>query len=200
LESIGVEVIAGNHTVNQFKNWLIENGKYIDKILLSRPTVAPDYIDYLKKYSSSSLIYYGNDIHYLRIEQQYKITKDNIHLKEIERVRDLEHKIWEDIDTIYYPSVDEENYIRDWCENRKLINKEIRTIPVYAYTNFIINPSDNLEARKGIIFVAGFSHTPNIDAAKWLVNEVLPLVNKNLTNFKISRVLLVPSLSIINDS
>jgi GT2 family glycosyltransferase/glycosyltransferase involved in cell wall biosynthesis len=196
LESIGVEVIAGNHTVNQFKNWLIENGKYIDKILLSRPTVAPDYIDYLKKYSSSSLIYYGHDIHYLRIEQQYKITKDNILLKEIERVRDLEHKIWEDIDTIYYPSVDEENYIRDWCENRKLINKEIRTIPVYAYTNFIINPSDNLEARKGIIFVAGFSHTPNIDAAKWLVNEVLPLVNKNLTNFKITLVGSNPSQDI----
>lgn len=185
LEKIGVEVIAGNNIVGQFKNWIIENGKSIQKTFLSRPHIAPEYLDLLKKYSKSDLVYYGHDIHYLRLEKQYEVTKQPELIKEIEWIKGLEHQLWKDIDTIYYPSIDEENYILEWCGEQSLPNKTIRTIPVYAYDEFIPNPSENLEHRRDIIFVAGFGHTPNIDAAKWLVNEVLPFITKKSLTFKV---------------
>jgi glycosyltransferase involved in cell wall biosynthesis len=33
--------------------------------------------------------------------------------------------------------------------------------------------------RRDIMFVAGFNHPPNIDAAKWFVNEVFPIIKAN---------------------
>lgn len=185
LEKIGVEVIAGNHTVGKFQNWISENGKYIKKVFLSRPHIAIDFIELLKKFSKADLIYYGHDIHHLRLEKQYEVTKNREIINEIEWVKGLEYQIWKDIDTIYYPSKDEESYLKNWLKEKSLLNKTIRTIPVYAYDNFISNPSDNLANRKDIIFVAGFGHTPNIDAAKWLVKDVLPHVIKKSSNFKL---------------
>jgi glycosyltransferase involved in cell wall biosynthesis len=35
---------------------------------------------------------------------------------------------------------------------------------------------DGPGAREDIVFVAGFAHGPNVDAAKWLVREIMPLV------------------------
>jgi O-antigen biosynthesis protein len=42
------------------------------------------------------------------------------------------------------------------------------------------------EARKDIIFLGGFQHTPNIDAALFLSNEIFPLLKKKITDLKLS--------------
>ncbi|MEZ5331666.1 MAG: glycosyltransferase family 4 protein [Thermoanaerobaculia bacterium] len=36
------------------------------------------------------------------------------------------------------------------------------------------------EEREGLLFVGGFRHAPNRDAARWLVEEILPLVRREL--------------------
>jgi len=32
--------------------------------------------------------------------------------------------------------------------------------------------------RRGVAFIGGYSHAPNLDAAKWLISEIMPLVRK----------------------
>ena len=196
LEKIGVEVIAGNKIAGNFEKWIIENGKNIHKTFLSRPHIAKDYIALLKKHSKTNLIYYGHDIHYLRLRKQYEITQQPEILKEIEIHKELEHQLWRDVDTIYYPSVDEESYIREWCNAQNLANKKIKTIPVYAYDEFISNRYSNLDKRRDIIFVAGFGHPPNADAAKWFVQKVLPFITKKSETFKVLLVGSNPSVEV----
>ena len=179
LEAVGIEVVAGNRTVGKFEDWIAQNGQNIDTILLSRPHVAVDFIDAIGRYSNAKVIYYGHDIHYLRLQKQYEVTKNTALLNEQSRFKALEHKMWESIDTIYYPSVEEEQYINRWREETGVSPGKVRTIPVYAYDSFEENPAENLVDRRDIIFVAGFNHPPNIDAAKWFVNEVFPIIKAN---------------------
>jgi glycosyltransferase involved in cell wall biosynthesis len=40
------------------------------------------------------------------------------------------------------------------------------------------------ESRHGIIFVGGFGHSPNIDAVKYFVSEVMPLIREKLKGIK----------------
>jgi glycosyltransferase involved in cell wall biosynthesis len=49
-------------------------------------------------------------------------------------------------------------------------------VPLYAYEDLPPDPADNLGERRDLLFVAGFAHAPNADAAQWFVREVLPLV------------------------
>ncbi len=179
LEALGIEVVAGSRTVGKFEDWIAQNGKNIDTILLSRPHVAVDFIDAIQRHSNAKVIYYGHDVHYLRLQKQYEITKNPAVLNELSRFQALEHKMWESIHTIYYPSVEEEHHINQWRKDHGVGSGTIRTIPVYAYDSFEENPEANLSDRRGIIFVAGFNHPPNIDAAKWFVNEVFPIIKAN---------------------
>jgi len=49
----------------------------------------------------------------------------------------------------------------------------VQVVP-WAYTSaLMVSPASQ---RSGVIFVGGYRHTPNVDAAKWLVTEIMPLV------------------------
>jgi GT2 family glycosyltransferase len=188
LENIGVEVIAGNHTVNQFKNWIIENGSFLDQIFLSRPHISVDFIDLIKQYSKAKTIYYGHDIHYLRLEKQHEVTKEEKLLKDIDLHKKLEEKMWKNVDVIYYPSIEEEVYVNNWLQKESITNILCRTIPVYAYDSFEDNKNKDFEERSNILFVAGFGHPPNIDGAIWFVEKIFPLVIEKNPNVKLTLV------------
>jgi glycosyltransferase involved in cell wall biosynthesis len=66
---------------------------------------------------------------------------------------------------------------------------EAYTMPLYYFDE--TPPVSEPRHRSGILFVAGFDRPPNVDAAKWLVREILPLV-RGRTGEKV-RLLLVGS-------
>ena len=49
---------------------------------------------------------------------------------------------------------------------------------MYGYAEVAANQSASLAKRRDILFVAGFAHPPNVDAATWLVQQILPLVQQ----------------------
>jgi glycosyltransferase involved in cell wall biosynthesis len=51
------------------------------------------------------------------------------------------------------------------------------TVPAYAYDDYPADPGGHLVARRNLLFVAGFAHQPNADAAAWFVESVLPLIS-----------------------
>jgi len=40
--------------------------------------------------------------------------------------------------------------------------------------------------RKGILFIGGYNHTPNVDAVKWLCSDIMPLVWERLPDVKLT--------------
>lgn len=175
LEQAGVEIFHGPEYSDQFEQWIERNGDYIDYVLLSRPHVSIHFIDSLRRFSKATILYYGHDVHHLRLQDQLKLERSSSIESELASVQRWEHKLWSLVDTIYYPADGETAYVREWLSEHHGKAKAL-TIPVYAFDSFPDMPWGNLASRKDLVFVAGFAHAPNGDAAEWFVRDVLPKI------------------------
>ena len=61
------------------------------------------------------------------------------------------------------------------------LNSYIEVLPLIMDNN---NGQIESSSRSDIIFVGGFGHSPNIDAVKYFVSEVMPLIRKKLKGVK----------------
>ncbi len=176
LEQMGVEIYWGVEQRLSFTHWVKGHGKYIDYFLLSRPDVAIWYIDAARANSNARILYYGHDIHHLRLAEQASVAQNDLRTRrEEQRVKEVEQRIWLNVDIIYYPSDSEMEYVRAYLRD-KTAKPIVRTIPLFGYDKIPQSEGNDITERHDVMFVAGFAHPPNIDGAFWLVKSVMPLV------------------------
>lgn len=184
----GVEVVYGAEYRQGFAQWMQQHGADIDAVLLSRPYIAINFIEAVRRSTAAPLLYYGHDVHYLRIEDHLRMQpSDRVLRAELETARNLEHKVWEQVDVVYYPSASETQHVRAWLDEHA---PQVRchTIAAYAFDDFPADPGSRLAERHDLIFVAGFAHLPNVDAAKWFVGEVLPHIRRHRPQIRLDLV------------
>ncbi|KQN95931.1 glycosyl hydrolase family 1 [Stenotrophomonas sp. Leaf70] len=176
LQQLGVEVLHGGEYVGRFAEWARENGQQIDVAILNRPHISGSYVEPLRRNSAARLLYYGHDIHHLRMQQQLALAPDPTLQAAMEAFREQEWAMWRAADAILYPSDEETAHVTAWLEANGG-RAVARTIPLYGYPDVPADASQTLSTRQDILFVAGFAHPPNVDAACWLVREILPRVH-----------------------
>jgi GT2 family glycosyltransferase/ubiquinone/menaquinone biosynthesis C-methylase UbiE len=175
LQQLGIEVVYGPDRASHFETWLRENGAHVDCFLLSRPQIAIGLIDAIRAHSRARIVYYGHDVHYLRLQRQMLLTGDKRLRNEEQQLRRMEQNIWRSADVIYYPSDSETAHVSAWLAQVGA-NAVARTIPLYGFESFPSDPGEGLAARRDVMFVANYRHPPNVDGALWLVREVMPQV------------------------
>ena len=180
LQQYGVEVIYGPEYegTRAFEEWVRQNRDLVDYFLLSRPDVASAYIGAIRKHSSVPILYYGHDVHHLRLREQMKVERKSIVLQtEAGRVEQAEQRVWSEVDVIYYPSESEVAYVEAW-RKKSGADALVRAMPAFAYEGVMESPDIDLHERRDLMFVGGFNHPPNVDAVEWLCRDILPLVRK----------------------
>lgn len=178
LEQLGVEILYGNSYANNYKTWLKNNSKYFEYFFLNRPHISEKYIDILKDYSNSKIIYYGHDLHSLRETREFLLTGNKNKLKSADIWRDREFKLMRKSFISLFPSqieIDEIKHIES--------NINARAIPAYLFETFE-NRKRNISITKDIMFIGGFTHEPNVDAVLWFVNNVWTKIKKALPELK----------------
>ena len=170
LQQMGILVLYGPKYAENCKEWLIENLPYFDVVYLNRPHITIKYIDLIKEHATGRIIYYGHDLHFLRIHREYELSGDKKLLEESEKWKEQELYIMHKADMNYYPSEVE-------CTEIHKIDPEI---PVKAITAYVYDRFQNIaympEKRDGLLFVGGFGHTPNLDAVQWFLDKIYPEV------------------------
>ena len=177
LMKMGVELINGPRGLGGLKAYVEEWGDEFDAILVSRPDVAEKFIDQARK-TRARLVYYGHDLHFNRMRQEAEKFGDKSMQAKADNMLNLERKIWREVDVSLYPSQEEAQVamaLEPKCD--------VRAILPYAYEAF--GADQTARAREGLLFVAGFAHPPNVDAAIWLVSEVLPLVREQVPDVQL---------------
>lgn len=177
LQALGVEVMHGPEYVERFEDWVSENGRYLDAAILNRPHVAVNYLRALREHSKARVLYYGHDIHHLRLEQQLRLAADPRVQRDMEQVRGQEWAMWRDADVVLYPSDDETAHVNEWLRTNAG-RAQALTVPLYGYPDVLQAYREGPAGRQDILFVAGFAHAPNVDAARWLVHDILPRVRE----------------------
>ena len=178
LQQLGVEVLCGDWYYLNWKTWLKENAKYFDYAFLNRPHIAVRYIDILRSYSKAKIIYYGHDLHFLRTQREYDLTKQPSLLQESNDWRKKEFSLMQKADVVYYPSHVEVEMIHR--ENPAICAK---AIPVYLFDK-VPDVVYKREKRKDLFFIGGFAHKPNVDAVKWFSSEIMPLLRMEIPDIR----------------
>lgn len=169
LQQMGVEVLVGESIARHLNRWLADNAPYIDAVYLHRPHVAEQFLGPLHKMNPRPpIVFFGHDLHYLRIQREMAVTGDESLAQTAQSWRKREYAVFDQVDRIYYPSEIEIEKIR---AERPDLN--LRAIPLYVLEDKQCAPHDPATARD-ILFVGGFNHPPNVDAVCWFVSEVLP--------------------------
>ena len=170
LQARGVEVIYGSRRSGGLARYLDEAGAEIDAVLLSRPHVAEPHLDALRrKAPRARIVYYGHDLHFRRLEREAQATGRAELEKEARKCERQERAIWRAVDLVLYPSAEEAAEVRALEPGTAA-----RALVPYAFDEF--RDAEDVGDRDGILFVAGFAHPPNVDAATWLVAEVMQRV------------------------
>ena len=164
LQRMGVEALY-DPFVNSLEDWLRQNGAEIDLVLLSRPRESGRALKPVRRFTRAPVLYYGHDLHHVRQQHEAEVMNKPEKAKGARKLCDLERRIWRETDATIYPSQEEVD---------RVLQLEPETaafaMPAYCFEGFARR--EQATAGAEIVFVAGFAHPPNIDAALWLAGAV----------------------------
>jgi O-antigen biosynthesis protein len=180
LQAIGVEVVYGADNRDHFGQLLEELGQSLAAVLINRPMIAREYLPQVRTHSTAKVLYYGHDIHYLRLRDQARLLKTRPN-GEQRLMSHLEPRIWKLSDVVLYPSDSEVSEVR-------ALDPAIdaHQIPLLAFDSFGEPCTTRRNAKPKLLFVAGFGHPPNRDGALWLLRDVLPLLRHRGVEFELN--------------
>jgi O-antigen biosynthesis protein len=188
LQKLGVEVLYGTLDVNAE---LATIGPKLDLVILSRPHQAGRWLDVVREFAPSATVAYDTvDLHWLREARRSVLGGSSSSFLDVDNgngellapkalaLRHLELAMIRASDaTIVVSSCEREQVQRD------VPGAEVVVIPTVHDIGSFVPPPEN---RSGILFVGGFEHHPNVDAAMCLVNEVMPAVWRELGEVKVT--------------
>lgn len=178
LEDLGIEVLYGQKYALGWKNWVKENAKYIDTVVLSRPHISKKYIDFIKQNTTAKIVYYIHDLHFLREAREFELTQNPKLKASSEYWKKIELDLMEKSDVVVTFSADEKKIIDEYVSGQKAV-----VTPLFIFDEFNCEPL-SLFGRKDLLFVGGFNHKPNEDAVLWFVNEIWPTILKEIPDCK----------------
>jgi glycosyltransferase involved in cell wall biosynthesis len=114
-----------------------------------------------------------------RFLQEAKIKNDFEIRRKSEKFRLIEQRLARIADGIITVSDADQNYISSLAQHQN---------NYFRIGNFHprVEPGPQFSSRSGLIFVGGFSHSPNIDAVEYFVHEILPLVRIHLPDIHLT--------------
>ncbi len=176
LQALGVEVIHGARFRDGFDGFMAERADLYDMVLLSRPHVAVNYIDVVRRHSRARIVYYGHDVHFRRMMAQRTLEGRPAEDDDVAAMRTQELGIAGRSDLVLYPSEEEATVMAG------LLNgKDVRAIAAYRFQAGELAVARAALMQRAptigpirLLFVGGFAHPPNIDAITWFCREVLP--------------------------
>ena len=170
LERRGIEIIRAPVTVSQ---WLEKNGKHVREVLVARPQIADEILAQLRAHTKAHIAYYTHDLHHVRLLRQAQLQADPKLQAEAVRFKALETNIFQNVDHVTTPSTAEAEIIEHLSPKTP-----VTVLPLHYYDDADIcsRSQEHFTAVSDVVFVGGFPHPPNVDAALFIAKDVMPIV------------------------
>ncbi|GGG76647.1 glycosyl transferase family protein [Parapedobacter pyrenivorans] len=172
LVNMGVWVLNKPSFQKSSKNVLKRVIQWVDVAWVCRPGTNRRYGRFIKKFGVR-WINDTVDIHFLREERALKMgMMSQRKSRKVARRKRRELSLLHDADTVVAITDVEADLLSSYGVSRVVV------IPNVHHPISVEQPA--FDTRKGICFIGSYRHLPNIDAATWLVNEIMPLVWEKL--------------------
>ncbi|WVK05423.1 glycosyltransferase [Xanthomonas campestris pv. olitorii] len=172
LQQLGVEVWYAPF-LEGIGSWLRSHGARFAVVLLVRHHVAHACLPLLRQYARQARTLFDTvDLHYLRERRCAELAGDANLLRSAERTRVRELEIMAATDVTLLVSAAEQAQLRADAPH-------IRTA-LLSNLHEVAGSGHSFAQRRGLVFVGGFRHPPNVDAVQWFISEIFPQVRAQL--------------------
>ena len=171
LENKDIKIVIGS-----WEEYFRKEKKINDIIIVSRRIAYESILKLIPK--KSKIIFDTVDLNYLRLERESKILKDNNLYKYSKIAKELEFKIMHNTNCTWVVSDKEKEFLYNECPKVKTY-----VIPTIQDCSKIFSACK--DERCNLIFIAGFNHSPNVDAMKYFINEILPIIVLKMPNIQL---------------
>ena len=174
LKSLGVTVVTQSQGYDSASDYLTKYGKYFPYFYLIRFDVSEQVIDTIRQVAPQSrIIFHAPDVYFIRESREAELRQAPSLQAKAEEVMHRELAIIGRVDHTVIVSPAELTILRQYLPNAPISVFKV----LYASTN--PNPAP-YKSRRDIFFLGGFSHSPNLDAVFWFVNDIWPIIHKKL--------------------
>jgi glycosyltransferase involved in cell wall biosynthesis len=170
LSSLGVTLLSMPPS-GLFGDFARAHAGRFDLVYLHRVETATRCLKLARRYFDAQIVYSVADLHHLRLRGQGEFDPD--HAPELmHEARDValqEISAALSADWVITHSLSEAEQL----QQLSTIAGKVRVIPWALRPAPVETPFAD---RSGVAFIGSFAHAPNVDAARWLVHEIMPLV------------------------
>ena len=172
LQQMGVEVLWHPHLSDPV-DWFQRNGKRLDLVFVSRHYIATNYVALVRTHALGARLAFDTvDLHYLREQRAAELAGSVEMARTAEKTRAAELALIAASDvTLVVSPVEKDLLAREAPSAR---------VEILSNVHEVFGCRRGFEERRGIWFVGGYQHPPNVDAALWFAHEILPLVRQQL--------------------
>lgn len=180
LQAMGVECFYAPFE-RSMTELLRGNGALYDVVQVIRANVGFKNLELIRKYApQAKVIYLNADLHFLRMQRQAGIENNDGLREEAEAMKVKELKLAADCDITLVHSDVERDILNDEVPDAK--------VAVLPLIEEIVDADVSHASRKDVMFLGGYNHPPNVDAANFLLDQVWPRLSAELPE---ARLLLV---------
>ena len=185
LEQMGVVCINAPHYESVI-DYLKDCRDIFETVILSRVDPGVAAIEHVEEHCpSAQTVFYTVDLHHVRDRREADLTQHPEAIWRADLREELELGLIDRVDTTIVLSDAERGLLERKGKSNVVVVPLIREISAPSNRGF--------EQRSGVMFVGGFGHPPNVDAAVWMLDEVWPRLRSRATELQIA----VPNLSIV---
>jgi glycosyltransferase involved in cell wall biosynthesis len=157
--------------------WLRQHGARFDSVLLCRHYVASEFLPLLRRHAPQARIIFDTiDLHYLREQRAAELANDDALKRAANRTRNAELGVIARSDTTVVVSEAE----------RELLARDApqATVEVLSNLHQLAGPGQPFAQRRDLVLVGGVRHPPNVDALRWFVQDIFPLLRARLPDIR----------------
>ena len=171
LRRLGIECLDRRH-LPDFLSGVLTIARDYDAVLVSRLPLARQVMEPLRRAApKAKLIFNTIDLHFLREEREAALFDDKAMAERAADSRKHELAAVAQADATLVVSEVEKNLLAELVPQARVavmpLRREMPQGPFPGYAE-----------REGVMFIGGFRHPPNQDAARWLMDEIWPLARK----------------------
>lgn len=172
LQRVGIEVLYAPY-ITSVEQHLKQCGNRYDLSFLFRPTVAEKYSELIRKYcNKAKVLYHTVDLHFLRMSREAELHGNAVKKNVADEMKQRELAAIKAADASIVHSTTELDLLRE-----DLPYEKIHVFPLIM--NICMSVAD-YKTRRDIVFIGGYQHTPNVDAVKYFVTEIMPILRQRL--------------------
>jgi GT2 family glycosyltransferase len=180
LRDLGVEAWT-QPWLGALPDWLAKHGPRFQLIVVSRHYVLSPMLALLRRHAPQARIVFDTvDLHHLREAREAEERGDDALRRTAARTRADELALIAAVDRTWVVSPVEKALLAEAVPSA--------TVDVVSNIHRVRGRGPAMAARHGLLFVGGFRHPPNVDAALWLADAILPTIRATRPDVTLSLV------------